>query len=470
MTEETEPGRPPGGARRASDAETRGAGGTGGADGTNGTGGGADGGRDGSPDAGPARPRLTRGRDKDKVVAGVCHGAGLYFGVDPVIFRVVLSVLSLTGGIGLIIYGLGWLVVPQEGERESEAHRLLSGRIEGAPLTAVLIALVGCGLYASMIGNGANQAFSLLLLAATAGAVYWSQQRRRLEEAGEMPAAAGGAGGATRAPGTVPDAPPAAVAPPEPGGAPSWWREPLSKEPSYLWGPDDGPYQKEDRRAWKERSRAGRRPEGRTWLFSLVVLVLALAALGAGTGAAWAYQPLGAALEIGLAAMLGVVGVAFVVASVAGRAQGGTVFWSVVILAALIGAATLPKSGQGVGDSTWRPVSAASVQPSYARGAGKADLDLSGLRLARGEAVRTTLTLGIGQAVVRVPDDAVVHLVYRVKAGDVVLPGKDHSGVDMANTGAGERLTLAPAAGAATAVGTLDLDLTVGFGELEVIR
>lgn len=119
------------------------------------------------------------------MLAGVCHGAGRYFGVDPVIFRIVLAVLALTGGIGLIIYGLGWLVIPQEDEEESEAHRLLSGRIEGAPLTAVLMALVGCGLYASMLGNGANQAFSLILLAATVAAVYWSQQRTRMQAAGE---------------------------------------------------------------------------------------------------------------------------------------------------------------------------------------------------------------------------------------------------------------------------------------------
>jgi phage shock protein PspC (stress-responsive transcriptional regulator) len=418
------------------------------------------------------RPRLARGRGKNKVIAGVCHGAGVYFGVDPVIFRIVLTVLSLTGGIGLIIYGTAWLVVPQEGERESEAHRLLSGRIEGAPLTAVLMALVGCGLYASMIGNGANQAFSLLLLAATAGAVYWSQQRRRLEQAGEAPFTAAGTGGATRAPTVVPDAPPAVQAPPEPGGAPSWWRDPLTKEPSYLWGPDDGPYGAQDRRAWRDRRRATARQERRLWVFGLVVFLLAVAAAATGTGVAWPYQPAGAALEIGLAAALGVFGTAFVIASFAGRARGGTAFWSVVTIAALIGAAALPKSGRGLGGTQeWRPRTASAMEESYERGVGTGSLDLSALRLPRGAVVDTDLKVGVGEADVRLPADTVVHIVYSVGIGDVILPGKGHSGVNIKNAHH-EQLTYGPAPGTAAAVsaGTVNLDVSVGVGELRVIR
>jgi len=41
---------------------------------------------------------------------------------------------------------LGWLVIPQEGERESEAPPAAVRRVEGAPLTAVLMALVRRGL------------------------------------------------------------------------------------------------------------------------------------------------------------------------------------------------------------------------------------------------------------------------------------------------------------------------------------
>jgi phage shock protein PspC (stress-responsive transcriptional regulator) len=453
--------------------------------------GGADPGEADPGEEGPAPRRgPTRGRGKDKVLAGVCAGAGRWFGVDPVIFRVVLAVLSLTGGIGLIIYGTGWLIIPQEGEEESEAHRLLSGRIEGAPLTAVLMALVGCGLYASMLGNGVNQAFSLVLLAATAAAVYWSQQRRRAAEqagpAGAAPYQAAGPGGAARAAArtaAVPEAPPAVQAPPEPGG-PSWWREPLTKEPSYLWGPDDGPYGQEDRRAWKARKKAARE---HNWVFALVVFLLAATALCVGAGASWPYQPAPVSAEIGLGAALAVLGAAFVVASFAGKAAGGTVFWSLVVIAGLVGAAMLPKSGQGVGRQTWRPTSAAAVAPSYERGAGTGVLDLSGLDLngpgsngqgldgqgldghgRDGRTVATKLHVGAGEAEVRLPRDATVRIDYDVSIGDVDWPDRQEDGVHLGK-GRHGTATFGAAPGRVSR-GTIDLKVTVGVGRLLVLR
>ena len=410
------------------------------------------------PDPGDGeRPPPRRGTGGDKVLAGVCHGAGRYFDVDPVIFRIVLVVLALTGGIGLIVYGMGWLVVPQQGERESEAHRLLSGRIDGPPLTAVLMTLVGCGLYASMLGNGPNQAFSLLLLAATAGAVYWSQQRGRAGAAGEAPVAAGPAV----------DAPPAAQAPPEPGSSPSWWREPMSKEPGYLWGPADeepGPGRLLPWRTWIPLPA---QHKDHAWVFGLVVFLVAATAGVAGTGASWPFQPVGVSLEIGLASALGVFGLAYLVASFAGRPRGGTAFWSLLTVAGLVAAATLPKTGQGVGESVWRPLTASAVQPLYERGAGSGELDLTGLRL-QGAEVSTELKLSTGRATLRLPRNALVHLRYDIGLGDVRLPGDDKDGVDVKRV-RHQLLDYGPAAGT-PAAGTVDVTVHVGIGQLRVFR
>ncbi|MEK8171284.1 PspC domain-containing protein [Streptomyces sp. M19] len=65
------------------------------------------------------RPPLRRGRDQ-KVISGVCGGLGRYCDLDPVIFRVVLAVLGVAGGLGLIVYGFCWLLVPLQGERDNE--------------------------------------------------------------------------------------------------------------------------------------------------------------------------------------------------------------------------------------------------------------------------------------------------------------------------------------------------------------
>ncbi|MFI0898781.1 PspC domain-containing protein [Streptomyces sp. NPDC020983] len=401
----------------------------------------------------PARPRITRSRER-RVVAGVCDGAGRYFGLDPVIFRIVLAVLALTGGIGLIVYGMGWLVIPQEDEEQSEAHRLMSGRIEGAPLTAVLMTLVGCGLYASMLGNATNQAFSLVLLFATAGAVYWSQRR-------QSPAP-------PVSPAVVGEAPPAVAPPPEPG-RPSWWRDPLSKElPRYLWGPDDGPYGDEDRQAWRDRKKAVRAAD-RSWPFSLAVFLLTVTALGVGAGASWPYQPAAVSAEIGLASALGVLGTAFLVASFAGRAREGTVFFSVLTLAALVGVTALPTAGgPGVGTTVWRPADAAHVRPLYERGTGRGLLDLSGLALPAGTTVASHVTVGAGRAEVHLPKDATVVLDYDLGVAELVLPGRANHGVRI-QSGKHGTVTLRPAAGV-PAHGTVDLHVEVGVGQLKVVR
>lgn len=59
--------------------------------------------------------RLYRSRT-DRKLAGVCGGLGAYFGVDPVIFRIVWVLLILGAGVGLLGYLICWLVIPNEPE------------------------------------------------------------------------------------------------------------------------------------------------------------------------------------------------------------------------------------------------------------------------------------------------------------------------------------------------------------------
>lgn len=59
--------------------------------------------------------RLTRSRT-DKKIAGVCGGLAKYFGIDPVIPRVIAVVLVLGGGAGILAYVVCWIVIPVEPE------------------------------------------------------------------------------------------------------------------------------------------------------------------------------------------------------------------------------------------------------------------------------------------------------------------------------------------------------------------
>lgn len=49
---------------------------------------------------------------QNKVLAGVCGGLGEYFGVDPVIVRLLVVVFTLMGGAGLIAYIIAAIIIP----------------------------------------------------------------------------------------------------------------------------------------------------------------------------------------------------------------------------------------------------------------------------------------------------------------------------------------------------------------------
>ncbi len=49
---------------------------------------------------------------RNKVLAGVCGGLGEYFGVDPVIVRLLVVVFTLMGGAGLIAYIIAAIIIP----------------------------------------------------------------------------------------------------------------------------------------------------------------------------------------------------------------------------------------------------------------------------------------------------------------------------------------------------------------------
>ncbi|MEV4872929.1 PspC domain-containing protein [Streptomyces syringium] len=440
-----------------------------------------------------ARPPLRRSREH-KVLSGVCGGLGRCFDLDPVVFRVVLGVLGVTGGLGLIVYGLAWLLIPLEGEEENEARRMLSGRVEGPALTALLCALVGCGLFLSMLNNSGAMAFSLALTVAIVGAAYWSQHHRPADGEEDTPATQK----------TV-EAPPETKAPPTPG-TPSWWRDPIVKDgmtgpapvgTGYLWGPDDalgaapapgpapvhstghsrygghgpsdGLYEPKATAARPPfpAPRATPQPAGRAlggWLF-----LLALAAFALGVGLTRHDRALGTSLEIGLACALGVFGLGIATSSLYGRTGGGTVFAAMLTGVLLTGAAALPESVTADWTHrTWRPASAAEVRDHYAVGSGVGVLDLSGVAWPKDKPIGTSAGAGAGQLKIIVPPDVTARLDVKVGLGDIQLPGEQREDIDI-SPGQRKRISLPPLAGH-TSRGTLEIRLEVGIGQVEVTR
>ncbi|GGW83892.1 membrane protein [Streptomyces malachitofuscus] len=420
--------------------------------------------RSGPPDSGE---RFRRDR-RHQMLGGVCAGLGRQCDMDPVIFRITLAVLSATGGIGLIFYGFAWLFVPYDDEEENEIRRLLTGRVDGHTLTAVLFALVGCGVFLTMLSNDGVLSFAVILSLLLAGAGYWS--RRRGAPSPDHIAAQAAA-----------DAPPEPQAPPAPTAFPSWWRDPIVKDGThvggtgYLWGPHDS--RDLDIAAavnisldTRSKAPAPRPPKPRGprgiggWIF-----LLALLAGGLGTGLTWEAHPLGTSLQTGFACALAVFGVGVAVSAFLGRTGAGSIILAVITAGLLAGSAAIPGDiGTDWRRTTWEPTSVAQIRPTYDLGAGEGELDLSAIRVPVNDTVTTRADVGLGRIHVIVPRDVTVKLSIDVGVGDIQLPGDERKDVDVA-PGKHKEVTLEPPPGAKEA-GTLDIELQVGAGQAEVSR
>jgi phage shock protein PspC (stress-responsive transcriptional regulator) len=92
--------------------------------------------------------------NQHKIIGGVCGGLGEHFDVDPTWFRLAFVVLTIFHGAGIVLYVIGWIIIPraQEGETppvrtETRPHPVRSSRSSSSigPLLPGII-LIGLGL------------------------------------------------------------------------------------------------------------------------------------------------------------------------------------------------------------------------------------------------------------------------------------------------------------------------------------
>ncbi|MCC9310548.1 PspC domain-containing protein [Kitasatospora sp. RB6PN24] len=483
----------------------------------------------GHDEPGAQRPPLARSEDH-RVVGGVCAGLGRHLDIDPVVFRVVTAVLCLTGGLGLFLYGLAWLIVPsEEGDAKhgrTELQRLLTGRVDGQSIGAVLMTVIGTGVFFSWIGSGDSVMPLLLLGAMVFFAVrYDPERRRRARGAGAPPRPAGPYDRAAAEPGggqpggadgsppadrqrrrldlhtrwttpesgfqprvglaeeavaattTVTDAPPADTPPTGRTGY-LWDPRHPDRDP---WGAAATPPPGMPAQAWWQRTDlpqgdplrksvppvppapARPRREGERSVLGLCGLLIAV-------GAAWAVWSTGGRSPVLLSTVLAtgllVLGLTLLVGSRWGRARRLAVPALLTTLA-LAGLGRTPAvTGDAIGHRSYAPVNAQDVRRSYLLGAGDLHLDLSSLD-PRGTTVTSTIRLGAGNAVVVLPPDLAADLTLRTVAGQLQLP--DGSPSDSDGIGA-HRTVHFDAADGAAAKGTVDLTVEVGLGDVQVVR
>lgn len=132
------------------------------------------------------RPQRSR---KNRLVAGVAGGTGAWLGVDPVLVRLAFVVLAAAGGAGIVLYAVGWALLP---EGEAPAPAAVPARHEQAIAFACLT--LGALLLLGRLGIWfpGHVVWPLTLAAAGFGLVWARSDDAGVERAGDR----GGAPGA----------------------------------------------------------------------------------------------------------------------------------------------------------------------------------------------------------------------------------------------------------------------------------
>ncbi|MBL0884701.1 PspC domain-containing protein [Myceligenerans indicum] len=406
-------------------------------------------------------------------VGGVASGVADRLGWDPLLVRGLFVITVFLGGIGLIAYGLGWALLPEQSDGRIHLEEAVRGNFDVALLGAATMFLFGFawGGPWGWWDVDAGWLAALFWLAVVSGIVYLLVQaaRRRPSTEGEphaqpyppahpqpyapahpptTPAGPGaGPAGPPAASETVgladhtstgPEAPPAAHAPyagtsgMPPGtpaapytGAP--YAQPLPPRPPRRKGGGAGIVLGLILLA------------GAALLLDELVLDGAIPYLSDGDAGLW-----GAWIGISLA----IIGVAIVVAGLRGRSSGG--LGAMAIIGLVLGVPTLGwlqvdgpgridegrdvvgdvldfdgrvdghEPGAPISDGTFSPSRIAEAERGYAVSWGEPTIDLTELDLSGvdpAEPVEVPIAVGAGAATVVVPADAAVEVDGRLSAG-----------------------------------------------------
>ena len=358
-------------------------------------------------------------------MAGVCGGLGEYFGVDPVLFRVIVVVLAVFGGWGLLLYLLAWALIPEApapgmppgsaGTRSRGVWWLIGVIVIALvvlPWLAVMFGVVLRQLWWRASGGYADVSMpmtmpwhlfrpgpgSLLLLVGAGLVIWWLLRRDNASRSAQVPTTTT----ANPPMGTVtPDTAIAAAGPTTayPTAVESTvYPAPGQTQPTVAFAPAA---------QWHEPVTAPvappppRRP--RSVLGPLTVSVAALVA-----GVLLALDTAGRRsipASVVLASTLAVVALGLVIGTWAGRSRGLIVL-GVLLSMATAAVAALPSvdlSG-GVGNRSWtvQTVETAYSESPYRLGIGHATLDVVGLSRSTG-ITHITASVGVGNLTVYVP-------------------------------------------------------------------
>ena len=364
------------------------------------------------------------------MIAGVAAGLGERFSINPWWFRIGLIALTVFGGFGLILYAIGWLLIPEVGSDDAILVRWLADFDTSNTPMMVGVGLIG--LAALILAASADLLSGNLLLAGillVAGVLLYRGDIGRSNRP-EDPDDGGGP-----VPDNTLEETTTAIALEDPGAGGS-----VPPEEVYPVLPPEPPAPEA-----KPRSIVGQ--------LTMAAMLVAIGGLALLDVAGILYP--GFVHYVALA--LAVVGGGLLVGTFLGRARWliavGLVLVPVVLISSV--APTWSLSGE-TGDVYYSVATVQEIDQSYELAAGSLYLDLTAIDVEPGTAPRTVdLSIGAGEIRIDVPDDMAVRVEAAVGVGVVDLFGEERVGLGVdfaADTGAPPALIINADAGVGAVV------------------
>ncbi|HOZ60162.1 MAG TPA: PspC domain-containing protein [Nakamurella multipartita] len=94
--------------------------------------------------------RVRRSR-RDRVLGGVCGGLARYLNVDPVLLRIAAVALALSGGVGVLVYLIAWIVIPEQAGADEQPLPPRADRDQIALVAGTVLVGIGVLLLAQRI-------------------------------------------------------------------------------------------------------------------------------------------------------------------------------------------------------------------------------------------------------------------------------------------------------------------------------
>jgi phage shock protein PspC (stress-responsive transcriptional regulator) len=412
-----------------------------------------------SAEASPPPPRLDLGQElrsfrrsrNDRVIAGVCGGIAERLRLDPVLVRVLFAASVLVGGVGVLVYALAWLLMPEEDTETSlidEALGRRNTRGRGSALAlSILLILVAFVIAGAFVGGDWGGPV-LIILAIVA--VFTLLRRDSAPEPADRtaPPPAGPAGSTEPDSAATGPVPGAAVTQPVPTATTQ--QIPAGSPPPPVWRPAPA---------------EPRRPRARSPLFWLVISTM-LVVLG---GLALA-DVAGAGIARGayFASALAVVGLGLLVGAWWGRSRGLIALGVILALALpMASAADAADQFSRFHGRTGRvAIEATTIEQgtgTYEYGAGEVIYDLTRLDFS-GQDEQLNIDMGGGSVQVSVPPEVDLVVDARVGVGELRILDRERNGGFGVETSVVDHGTDGPGGG------QLRLNVDNGFGEVVVSR